>query len=281
MENETIETLEETDGLAQSQDIHPKKLFKGNLDSYLYPLFTIFAMVFLGLTLTFQVILHPIKVIGSSMQPTINLSIESDSDENHCDIVYYKNQNSYSIDDIVIVRNTNNKYIQSSSNDDGDSINVKVVGNISAAASNHDVDNLIKRIIALPKQTIKFYLTDESTLTQFYYAIEVYDENGNNVQHQDSFIKSPMTFSTSEIRWYASIYPTFDEIFTKLTLTGESTYTVPENKYFVMGDNRNNSTDSRFFGAVDKEDITGAVQLIVPYGQNLWQAIWLKLKNAN
>ena len=34
---------------------------------------------------------------------------------------------------------------------------------------------------------------------------------------------------------------------------------IPDNKYLVLGDNRNNSTDSRTFGLVDKTEIEGKV----------------------
>ena len=34
-------------------------------------------------------------------------------------------------------------------------------------------------------------------------------------------------------------------------------YTVPEGYLWVMGDNRNNSADSRFFGAIDSKTVTG------------------------
>ena len=38
---------------------------------------------------------------------------------------------------------------------------------------------------------------------------------------------------------------------------------IPEDKYFVVGDNRGNSTDSRIIGLIDKKDVIGKTNFIL------------------
>lgn len=46
---------------------------------------------------------------------------------------------------------------------------------------------------------------------------------------------------------------------------------LPEDSYFMMGDNRDNSLDSRFYGFVDREEIVGeAKRVLVSFDINNW-----------
>ncbi len=47
------------------------------------------------------------------------------------------------------------------------------------------------------------------------------------------------------------------------TYSSNSTYNVPEDSYFLLGDNRSNSQDSRIFGFVPSVNILGKAQYIV------------------
>lgn len=89
-----------------------------------------------------------------------------------------------------------------------------------------DTKYLIKRVIGLPGDKIK--IKDN----QLYINGKIYDEPYlKNVETEDFDIA---TLGTTE---------------------------VPEEKYFVLGDNRGNSLDSRKIGFVDQEDIIGEVAI--------------------
>lgn len=235
----------------------------------IFSILSIFAVAFLISFFVFQVFMVPIKVVGSSMQPTLNMQIESETDENHSDIVYYHKQKSYKNDDIVIIENKNKAYVNNSS-----------------------VNFIIKRIIACPGQTITFFVTDTDTSeflnTVYYYDVLVKDKNGNVINLDDSYLssKNKMKFSESDYLYLSTSNesPILAEIYKGLMneySTNAHTYsiTLGKNEYFVMGDNRNNSEDSRYFGTVKNNTIAGKVLLQVDYGKNVWQAIWKKITN--
>jgi len=92
---------------------------------------------------------------------------------------------------------------------------------------NYDNDRLIKRIIGLPGETVK--IENDKLYINGKYVKQNFKRNSK----------------TNDYEYYKKI---------------------PKNYYFVMGDNRNNSTDSRIIGPVYKGDIKGVIGFsIIPF----------------
>jgi len=85
----------------------------------------------------------------------------------------------------------------------------------------------IKRIIGLPGETVEVGNG----------AVAVYNEEGGRVLEESDYL-----------------YPYLDT-------PGETRITLGEGEYFVMGDNRSASSDSRRWGPVPREDMVGRVFL--------------------
>lgn len=99
---------------------------------------------------------------------------------------------------------------------------------------NAPTKHFVKRIIGLPGESLEFVNGD----------IIVYnEEHPSGVKLDESYLSSDIS----------SIY--FGE--------GNKKIDIPERNYFVMGDNRSHSQDSRSFGPVNRQNIVGKTEAII------------------
>lgn len=98
---------------------------------------------------------------------------------------------------------------------------------------------VVKRVIGLPGESIRYkdeqlYINDEPIEEPFLKQEEIEEFQG--------VWTSNFTLPDNE--------------------ESEMPSTIPENHYFLMGDNRRFSFDSRFYGSIDEENIIGEVKMV-------------------
>jgi signal peptidase I len=58
------------------------------------------------------------------------------------------------------------------------------------------------------------------------------------------------------------------------SVTLDEEYSVPDKTYYLLGDNRGNSKDSRALGAIAATDIEGKAYMKIVPGENFWDGLW-------
>ena len=125
-------------------------------------------------------------------------------------------------------------------------------GEIVVFYSPADNKRLVKRVVCLPGDTIAM-LKNRLFINGRYLKYEpINDQSNDKASGQSCFMenltgrKHPVMISP-----YHSPVRSFGPVI------------VPEGRYFMMGDNRDNSADSRYFGFVDRNRIVGQATAVV------------------
>jgi len=121
---------------------------------------------------------------------------------------------------------------------------------VFALPSNDSID-YIKRVVGLPGDDIqvmrgRLFINDEIVPRELVDTTEITKDSGE----------------TQSVKLYVETLPGGIEhhIYEETDherLDNTPLYTVPEGHYFVMGDNRDNSNDSRYWGTVPEENLVG------------------------
>ena len=104
----------------------------------------------------------------------------------------------------------------------------------------------VKRLIAIPGDTISI--------------------KGNNITINGSTLVTNMLYKTDQATVYEQQLGNISHLIQRISMSPSrdmEEIVIPENSYFFMGDNRDNSADSRFWGYVPSNSIIGEVVYVI------------------
>ena len=153
---------------------------------------------------------------------------------------------------------TETKFIETGSPERGDVVVFRLPSNPSV--------NYIKRVVGLPGDTVSY---ERHRLTVNGEAINL-DPSDRRFGNVPIFVED----LDGRIHDILIMNPEFSR--------GDNTYRVPEGQYFMMGDNRDRSQDSRFIGMIPDEFLVGeAVRVwmhFVPWHMPDWSRVGMKIQ---
>ena len=130
-------------------------------------------------------------------------------------------------------------------------------GDIVVFFSPEDGKRLVKRVIGMPGDTITMR---DNRLFINGISVEYNKLQPGMISQFDSELKNNHIFFTEQLieKNHAVMFSP-----SRPSLDSFGPVTIPKGKYFMMGDNRDNSADSRFFGFVDRNLIVGKATAVV------------------
>ncbi|MBN2591126.1 MAG: signal peptidase I [Sedimentisphaerales bacterium] len=130
-------------------------------------------------------------------------------------------------------------------------------GDIVVCFSPEDGVRLVKRVIALPGDTVSMV---NNTLFINGESLDYTDIDKKYQEYLPDKIKQNSKMAMEDLDGHnhaVMSFPAFNAMRTFPEIT------IPEGSYFVMGDNRDNSKDSRMFGVVDRKHIIGQAKGVI------------------
>jgi signal peptidase I len=143
-------------------------------------------------------------------------------------------------------------------------------GDIVVFYSPHDGKRLVKRVIGLPGDSIE--LRNDVLLINGE-ATEYKPLDPAVLRDLEITDQASHTFATEQLPGRAHAVAAFPAV---PAMRSFGPTRVPEGQYFMMGDNRDDSFDSRYYGAVERKRILGrATTVVISFDRkNLWIPRW-------
>ena len=133
-------------------------------------------------------------------------------------------------------------------------------GDIIVCFEPGDGTRLVKRVVGLPGDTVE--LRNDRLFvngTQMPYS----PLSANAVRDMAASLRASAIFASESLQGHAHAVMALPAIYALRTF---GPFHVPAGHYFVMGDNRDNSKDSRYFGFVPRGQIVGEAEAVLASG---------------